>query len=53
MRFNKNFANVYTPYHDFEYITLSLEEKKNKRMAQRPLRLESAAIAPAPIGGLG
>ena len=50
MRFNKNFANVYTPYHEFEYIALSLEDKKSKRMEANRQKLEAvAALAPAPM----
>lgn len=47
MRFNKNFANVYTPYHEFEYTVVDLEEKKRKRMDRKRvvgLAEEAAAL---------
>ena len=35
MRFNKNFANVYTPYHEFENVDEDLQEKKRRRQERK------------------
>lgn len=53
MRFNKNFANVYTPYHEFEEVVLSLEEKKSKRMEQKAARIDTSSLVdPASLNPL-
>lgn len=31
MRLNKNFANVYTPFHDFEDLAETIGDKKERR----------------------
>ena len=35
MKFNKNFANVYTPYHEFEIVIQTLDEKKLNRQNKK------------------
>ena len=35
MRLNKNYANVYTPYHELEAYELSWSQRKQQRMERR------------------
>lgn len=47
MRFNKNFANVYTPYHEFEPVFEDLESKKRKRLDRRRLGTRHGLLDPS------
>ena len=42
MRLNKNFANVYTPFHEFDCLTTDedIDERKRKRIQNRRLRFD-------------
>jgi len=42
MRLNKNFANVYTPYQEFDSLATEedLDERKRKRILNRKLRFD-------------
>ena len=40
MRCNKNFANVYTPYHEFEVLVESLEQKKEERRNRKKANVD-------------